>query len=147
MYVKEANEIIRKAIVEAYFIKELQRRGYKKVMNHTLNETYSKDDSLPLRFGVTTGNEYPDGDEWFIVEYFVAQDIELPDNLKSPDYFTRLTTEDGKTFWRHRELIRYRSGKIKRLDEALEYIERKYSELKHILNELLKSKEKTRKKG
>ncbi len=32
------------------------------------------------------------------------------------DYFTTLSIGEGKTYWHHRELIRYKHGKSKKLD-------------------------------
>ena len=55
--------------------------------------------------------------------------IKLPDSLKGPDYFTTISVSEGKHFWRHRELIRYKYGKSKKLSESLEFINRKYREL------------------
>ena len=63
-------------------------------------------------------------------------DARLPDALKGADYFTTLSAGDGgdKTFWHHRELIRYKYGKTKKLDDALDFIESKYKELHTLLN-------------
>ncbi len=142
----EANVILRRAIVSAYFEPELMKRNYKRssvkhpnIDGHgiTLNE------HLHLFFDLQTGCDYPDGDEWFIVEYILPYNIKLPDNLKGPDYFTTLAVDENNSYWRHRELVRYRYGKSKRLDEAVDFIDRKYRELSDILNEhsLLSAKE------
>ena len=89
-------------------------------------------------FDVDTGNDYPDGDEWFIAEFLFPYQMKLPDNLKGTDYFTTISVEDGKTFWHHRELIRYKYGKSKKLDESLDFIESKYKELHSLVEPLEK---------
>lgn len=138
MYLKEANEILRRAVIGAYFRPEMEKLGYKnsgvKHPNYE-DEGVSRDGVLHFFFDTVTGSEYPDGDEWFIVEFLFPFDVPLPDQLKSPDYFTTLLVEGGKRFWKHRMLIRYRSGKTKRLEEAVNYIDRKAAELHQVLNE------------
>ena len=84
---------------------------------------------LHLFFDVVTGNDYPDGDEWFSVKDLIPHNLKLPDSLKGPDYFTTITLSEGKYFWRHRELIRFKYGKSKKLTEALEFINKRYREL------------------
>ena len=83
---------------------------------------------LHIFFDVETGNDYPDGDEWFIAEFLFPYEMKLPDNLKGTDYFTTISVEEGKTFWHHRELIRYKYGKSKKLDQSLSFIESKYKD-------------------
>jgi hypothetical protein len=90
-------------------------------------------DVLHLFFDITTGNDYPDGDEWFTIEYLLPYSIKLPDKLKGPDYFTTIMSSDGNHFWRHRELIRFKYGKSKKLLESLEFINKKYFELSKAL--------------
>ena len=63
---------------------------------------------------------------------------ELPDSLKGTDYFTTISVEGGKNFWHHRELIRYKYGKSKKLTESLEFIETKYKKLHSLLEPLEK---------
>ena len=138
MHLKDANILLRRAIVSAYFEHELLKLGYEqsKIKHQNLGEGgFSKNDLLHLFFDYETGSEYPDGDEWFIVEYLIPHNIALPDTLKSPDYFTTLPLGDGNHHWRHRELIRYRSGKMKKLDEAMDFIDHKCSELLKALEE------------
>jgi hypothetical protein len=91
------------------------------------------EDVLHLYFDIITGNDYPDGDEWFTIEYVIPFNVTLPDSLKGPDYFTTISISEGKHFWRHRELIRFKYGKSKKLSEALEFIDKKYRELSKIL--------------
>ena len=94
---------------------------------------------LHVFFDVETGSDYPDGDEWFIVEMLFPHDMELPDNLKGTDYFTTLhAAGEDKTIWHHRELIRFKYGKSKKLDDALEFLESKYKELDELLEPLQK---------
>jgi hypothetical protein len=131
MYLKNANILLRRAIVSAYFEPELLKLGYKHsdIKHQSLGGGLSKNTLLCVFFDFETGSEYPDGDEWFIAEYLIPYNIALPDTLKSPDYFTTLPLGGGIHHWRHRELIRYRSGKIKKIDDAMNFIDQKYSEL------------------
>ena len=71
-------------------------------------------------------------------ELLFPHDVKLPDSLKGTDYFTTLAVGDGKTFWHHRELIRYKYGKSKKLIDALEFLELKYKELHELLEPLQK---------
>jgi hypothetical protein len=80
-----------------------------------------------------TGNDYPDGDEWFGVEYLFPYNIKLPDNLIGPDYFTTIYVADAKHFWKHKELVRFKYGKSKKLVESLDFINKKYRELSRSL--------------
>lgn len=95
-------------------------------------------DLLHVFFDVETGSDYPDGDEWFIVEFLFPHDVKLPDSLKGTDYFTTLSVDENKTYWHHRELIRYKYGKSKKLVDALEFLESKYKELHELLEPLQK---------
>ena len=129
---KESNEIFRKAIIKTYFEPELLKMDFRKsyAKHPTINdEVLTLDDELQLYFDLNTGDDYPDGDEWFTIEYLIPFSIKLPDSLKGPDYFTTISVSEGKHFWRHRELIRYKYGKSKKLSESLEFINRKYREL------------------
>lgn len=93
---------------------------------------------LHIFFDIETGSDYPDGDEWFIAEILFPYDLNLPDSLKGSDFFTTISTDNGKTFWHHRELIRYKYGKSKKLTDALEFLESKYRELHDLLKPLQK---------
>lgn len=93
---------------------------------------------LHVFFDVDTGSDYPDGDEWFIADLLFPYDVKIPDSLKGADYFTKLSVGDGKSFWHHRELIRYKHGKSKKLDESLEFLKSKYKELHLMLGPLEK---------
>jgi hypothetical protein len=129
---KEVNEIFRRAIIRAYFEPELLKMEYRKSsVKHPLilDDGLTVEDILHLYFDISTGIDYPDGDEWFTVEYLLPFDVKLPDSLKGLDYFTTLSVSDGKHFWRHRELIRFKMGKSKRLTESLAFIDKKYKEL------------------
>ena len=96
----------------------------------------TRDNVLHLYFDVITGNDYPDGDEWFSVEYVFPHSVKLPDSLKGPDYFTTLSVPDGKQhYWRHRELVRFKYGKSKKLTESLEFLDKKYKELSKSLHD------------
>ncbi len=136
MNLSDANRIIRKAIINIYFEPELLSRDYKvsDVKHPMINSKGIRlNEYLHLFFDISTGSDYPDGDEWFIVEYLLPYSVNMPDNLKNPDYFTTLALDNGSIYWRHRELVRYRYGKVKRLEEALDFIDRKYKELSEVL--------------
>ena len=89
-------------------------------------------------FDIETGADYPDGDEWFIVDFLFPFDMKIPDGLKGPDYFTTIPTTDNKSFWHHRDMIRYKYGKTKKLTEALEFLDTKYKELHSMIEPLEK---------
>jgi len=137
----EANKIFRKSIIKGFFEPQLVNLDFKK--SNVKHPQISADglmqsNLLHVFFDIDTGSDYPDGDEWFILELLFPYDIKIPDSLKGVDYFTTLTLEDGKNFWHHRELIRYKYGKSKKLEESLEFIEKKYKELHALLEPLEK---------
>ncbi len=137
----EANKIFRKSIIKGFFEPQLLNLDFKKSpVKHPLinDDGLMQSDLLHIFFDLDTGADYPDGDEWFIVELLFPYDVKLPDNLKGTDYFTTLSVEEGKTFWHHRELIRFKYGKSKKLDLALDFIETKYKELHTLLEPLQK---------
>ncbi len=138
MSLNEINAIFRKAIIKAYFEPELIKLGYRKssVKHPSIAEDgLTSDDHLHMYFDLDTGSDYPDGDEWFMVEFLFPYNIKLPDKVKGPDYFTTLSMDEGKNFWRHRELIRYKYGKSKKLNEALTFVDKKYKELHDALEQ------------
>lgn len=138
MNLNESNEIFRKALIKVYFEPELIKLGYRKsnIAHPTIKEEgLTASEFLHMYFDINTGSDYPDGDEWFMVEYLFPYNVKLPDKIKGPDYFTTISVEDGKNFWRHRELIRYKYGKSKKLSEALEFVDKKYKELCDSLEE------------
>ena len=47
-------------------------------------------DLLHIFFDLDTGSDYPDGDEWFIVDMLFPYDVSIPDNLKGSDHFIPL---------------------------------------------------------
>ncbi|MDH3279023.1 MAG: hypothetical protein OEL84_01930 [Nitrosopumilus sp.] len=137
----EANKIFRKSIIKGFFEPQLVNLDFKKssIKHPLINDNgLMQSDLLHIFFDVDTGCDYPDGDEWFIVELLFPHDVTLPDNLKGVDFFTTLSVEEGKTFWHHRELIRFKYGKSKKLDAALEFLESKYKELHELLEPLQK---------
>ena len=141
MNITEANKIFRKSIIKGFFEPELVHLDFQKSnVKHPIISTdgLMQSSLLHIFFDVETGSDYPDGDEWFILEFLFPYDIKLPDSLKGTDYFTTLSVDDGKNFWHHRELIRYKYGKSKKLDESLEFIEIKYKELHSMLEPLEK---------
>ncbi len=141
MNIIEANKIFRKSIIKGFFEPELINLDFKKssVKHPTISDNGLMQSSLlHIFFDIDTGSDYPDGDEWFILELLFPYDVKLPDSLKGTDYFTTISVEDGKNFWHHRELIRYKYGKSKKLTESLEFIEAKYKKLHSLLEPLEK---------
>jgi hypothetical protein len=139
--ISEANKIFRKSIITGFFEPQLINLDFKKsaIKHPSINDDgLLQSDLLHIFFDVDTGSDYPDGDEWFIVELLFPHDVKIPDTLKGSDYFTTISVENGKTFWHHRELIRYKYGKSKKLDDALEFLESKYKELHSLLEPLQK---------
>jgi hypothetical protein len=137
----EANKIFRMSIIKGFFEPELVGLDFKKssIRHPFINiDGMMQSDLLHMFFDVETGSDYPDGDDWFIVDLLFPYDVQLPDQLKGTDYFTTISVEDGKTFWHHRELIRYKYGKSKKLDDALDFLESKYKELHSLLEPLQK---------
>jgi hypothetical protein len=135
---KEINGIFRQAIIRAYFEPQLLKMDYHKSnIKHPSfpGDGLTVEDILHIYFDISTGDDYPDGDEWFTLEYLLPYSIKLPDGLKGPDYFTTLSVSEGKHFWRHRELIRFKMGKSKRLVESLAFIDKKYKELSKSLHD------------
>lgn len=108
---------------------------------------------LHIFFDVETGLDYRNGDEWFMVDFLFPYMIEIPDQLKGADYFATIPTSDEprlteplqmdystthtsgvKNFWHHREMVRYRYGKSKKLLESLQFLDTKYRELHSALD-------------
>ena len=93
---------------------------------------------LHIFFDIETGADYPDGDEWFIAEFLFPYDMKIPDSIKGVDYFTTISTNDNKTFWHHREMVRYKYVKSKKLTESLSFLDTKYKELHSMVEPLEK---------
>ena len=141
MNISEVNRIFRKSIIKGYFEPELIKLDFKKsnVKHPTITDDgLMQSNLLHIFFDLETGSDYPDGDEWFIVDLLFPYDIKIPDSLKGTDYFTTVVGEDSKNYWHHRELIRYKYGKSKKLTEALNFMESKYKELHKLLEPLEK---------
>jgi hypothetical protein len=139
--INEANKIFRTSIIKGFFEPRLVGLDFKKsnVRHPSINhDGMMQSDLLHIFFDVETGSDYPDGDDWFIVDLLFPYDVKIPDHLKGVDYFTTISVEGGKTFWHHRELIRYKYGKSKKLDDALDFLESKYKELHTLLEPLQK---------
>jgi len=139
--ISEVNRIFRKSIIKGYFEPELVKLDFKKsnVKHPTITDDgLMQSNLLHIFFDLETGSDYPDGDEWFIVDLLFPYDIKIPDSLKGTDYFTTVVGEDSKNYWHHRELIRYKYGKSKKLTEALNFMESKYKELHKLLEPLEK---------
>lgn len=136
--VAEANKIFRKSIIDGFFEPQLISRDFKKSpIKHPVitDDGLMQTDLLHVFFDVETGSDYPDGDEWFIVDLLFPYNVELSDSLKGVDYFTSILSEKKK-FWHHRELIRYKYGKSKKLDASIKFLESKYKELYDLLEPL-----------
>ena len=139
--INEANKIFRKSIIKGFFEPNLINLDFKKsgIKHPSINDDgLMQSDLLHIFFDIDTGSDYPDGDEWFIVELLFPHDLKLPDDLKGPDCFTTISVEGGKTYWHHRELVRYKYGKSKKLTDSLEFLESKYKELHGLLEPLQK---------
>ena len=141
MNITEANKIFRKSIIKGFFEPQLLNLDFQKSnVKHPIirDDGLMQSNLLHIFFDIETGSDYPDGDEWFIVEMLFPHDTKIPDSLKGTDYFTTISVENGKNFWHHRELIRFKYGKSKKLNESLEFIESKYKELHALLEPLEK---------
>jgi hypothetical protein len=137
--INEANKIFRKSIIRGFFEPQLVNLDFKKstIKHPSINDDgLMQSDLLHVFFDIDTGSDYPDGDEWFIVELLFPYDVKLPDNLKGADFFTTISVEGDQTYWHHRELIRYKYGKSKKLTDALDFLESKYKELHNLLEPL-----------
>lgn len=141
MNISESNKIFRKSILRGFFEPRLLNLDFKKSpIKHPsiTDDGLMQSDLLHIFFDLDTGSDYPDGDEWFIVDMLFPYDVKLPDHLMGSDFFTTLSVEEGKTFWHHRELIRFKYGKSKKLIDSLDFIETKYKEFHKLLEPLQK---------
>ncbi len=141
MNLTEANKIFRKSLIKGYFEPYLLNLDFSKsnIKHPTIQDDGLMQSSLlHIFFDVETGADYPDGDEWFIAEFLFPYNIKIPDSIKGPDYFTALSLSGGKNFWHHRELVRFKYGKSKKLEESLEFIDTKYKELHALVEPLEK---------
>lgn len=130
--ITEVNKIFRRSIIKGFFESELVALDFKKsnISHPIISENGLMQSALlHIFFDIDTGSDYPDGDEWFIVEFLFPYEFKLPDSLKGTDFFTTVLSSDNKTHWHHRELVRYKYGKTKKLSESLEFLEAKYKEL------------------
>lgn len=141
MNLTEANKIFRKSIIKGYFEPSLMNLDFSKSnIKHPIlpDDGLMQSNLLHIFFDIDTGSDYPDGDEWVIAEFLFPYSIKVPDSIKGPDYFTTLSLPDGNNFWHHRELIRFKYGKSKKLGESLEFLDSKYRELHSLLEPLEK---------
>ena len=139
--ITEANKVFRKSIIKGFFEPELLNLDFKKsnVKHPTITDDgLMQSNLLHVFFDVDTGSDYPDGDEWFIVDLLFPYSIKVPDSIKGADYFTTIAVEGDKNYWHHRELIRFKYGKSKKLLEALGFLESKYKELHSLVEPLEK---------
>ena len=141
MNIIEANKIFRKSIIKSFFEEELVKLDFKKSnIKHTtiFGDGLMQSNLLHIFFDIETGADYPDGDEWFIADFLFPYSMNIPDEIKGADYFTTISVEEGKNFWHHREMVRYKYGKTKKLTEALEFLDAKYKELHSMVEPLEK---------
>ena len=141
MNISESNKIFRKSILRGFFEPRLLNLDFKKSsIKHPsiIDDGLMQSDLLHVFFDLDTGSDYPDGDEWFIVDMLFPYDVKLPDQLIGSDFFTTLSVDEGKIFWHHRELIRFKYGKSKKLIDSLDFIETKYKEFHKLLEPLQK---------
>jgi len=137
----EANKIFRKSIIKSFFEEELVKLDFKKSnIKHTTisGDGLMQSNLLHIFFDIETGADYPDGDEWFIADFLFPYSMNIPDEIKGADYFTTISVEESKNFWHHREMVRYKYGKTKKLTEALEFLDTKYKELHSLVEPLEK---------
>ena len=141
MNIIEANKIFRKSIIKSFFEGELVKLDFKKsnIKHATISgDGLMQSNLLHIFFDIETGADYPDGDEWFIADFLFPYSMNIPDEIKGADYFTTISVEEGKNFWHHREMVRYKYGKTKKLTEALEFLDTKYKELHSLVEPLEK---------
>ena len=141
MNIIEANKIFRKSIIKSFFEEELVKLDFKKSnIKHTTisGDGLMQSNLLHIFFDIETGADYPDGDEWFIADFLFPYSMNIPDEIKGADYFITISVEEGKNFWHHREMVRYKYGKTKKLTEALEFLDTKYKELHSMVEPLEK---------
>ena len=141
MNIIEANKIFRKSIIKSFFEEELVKLDFKKsnIKHPTISgDGLMQSNLLHIFFDIETGADYPDGDEWFIADFLFPYSMNIPDEIKGADYFITISVEEGKNFWHHREMVRYKYGKTKKLTEALEFLDAKYKELHSLVEPLEK---------
>ena len=141
MNIIAANKIFRKSIIEGFFEEGLVKLDFKKsnIKHATISgDGLMQSNLLHIFFDIETGADYPDGDEWFIADFLFPYSMNIPDEIKGADFFITISVEDGKNFWHHREMVRYKYGKTKKLTEALEFLETKYKELHSLVEPLEK---------
>jgi len=139
--ITDVNIIFRKSIIKGFFEDKLVNLDFKKsaIKHPTISgDGLMQSRLLYLVFDIETGADYPDGDVWFIADFLFPYYMKMSDEIIGPDYFTTIPTTDNKKFWHHREMIRYKYGKTKKLSEALEFLEVKYKELHSIVEPLEK---------
>ena len=141
MNITDVNKIFRKSIIKGFFEEELVKLDFKKtnIKHPTISgDGLMQSHLLHVFFDIETGSDYPDGDEWFIADFLFPYDMKIPDSIKGADYFTTIPIEGNKNFWHHREMVRYKYGKTKKLSEALEFLDTKYKELHSLVEPLEK---------
>ena len=141
MNIIEANKIFRKSIIKSFFEEELVKLDFKKssIKHPTISgDGLMQSNLLHIFFDIETGADYPDGDEWFIADFLFPYSMNIPDEIKGADYFITISVEEGKNFWHHREMVRYKYAKSKKLTESLLFLDTKYKELHSMVEPLEK---------
>ena len=73
--ITNVNIIFREAIIKAFFEEELVNLDFKKstVKHPTISgDGLMQSNLLHIFFDIETGADYPDGDEWFIADFFIS---------------------------------------------------------------------------
>jgi hypothetical protein len=128
--ITDVNIIFRKSIIKGFFEDKLVNLDFKKsaIKHPTINgDGLMQSSLLHIFFDIE-----------FIADFLFPYDMKIPDEIIGPDYFTTIPATDNKNFWHHREMIRYKYGKTKKLSEALEFLEVKYKELHSMVEPLEK---------
>ncbi len=95
--IHEANKIFRKSIIKGFFEPRLVSLDFKKssIKHPSINEDgLMQSDLLHVFFDIETGSDYPDGDEWFIVDMLFPHDVKLSDSMIGTDYFSTISGLD-----------------------------------------------------
>ena len=80
MNINDSNKIFGKSIIKGFFEPQLVSLDFKKSnVKHPCitDDGLMQSDLLRVFFDVETGLDYPDGDEWFIVDLLFPHDIKF----------------------------------------------------------------------
>ena len=85
MNIIQVNKIFRKSIIKGFFEPQLISLDFKKsnVKHPTIpDDGLMQSNLLHIFFDIETGADYPDGDEWFIIDLIFPYSLKLPDSIK-----------------------------------------------------------------